>query len=149
MKIWMLAGVLALVMGAGLMAGCIDQVADPELDFHILDVMTNTTSPNPEGVDADAGYHFVYVKVRVENENRDADLTIAPRTFTLDDNSTTEVKGKYLANLDLRRIDSIRIDPFDEKIFWVVFSVPRDTQMLYMRYIGTLDEPVENRMPDY
>jgi len=149
MKIWMIGGMLALIIGAGLIAGCTDQVVDPELDFHIMEITTNSTSPNPESVDADPGYHFVYVKVRVENENRDADLTIVPKTFTLDDNGTNEIKGKFMANLDLRRIDSIRIDAFDEKIFWVLFSVPEDDQMLYMRYRGTLDEPVEKKMPDY
>jgi hypothetical protein len=149
MKMILFGAMAALILGAGIMAGCIDQVADPDLDFHILEVTTNSTSPNPESVEADGGYHFVYVKVRVENENKDADLTIGPRTFTLDDNSTTEVKGKYLANNDLRRIDSIRVDAFDEKIFWVVFSIPEDTRMLYMRYRGTLDEPVEKKMPDY
>lgn len=149
MKTLLFGAMAVLILGAGLMAGCIDQVADPDLDYHILEVTTNTTSPNPESVDADGGYHFVYVKVRVENENKDADLTIGPKTFTLDDNSTTEVKGKYLANTDLRRIDSIRVDPNDEKIFWVVFHVPEDSTMLYMRYRGTLDEPVEKKMPDY
>ncbi len=149
MKIWIVGVVMALIAGAGIMAGCIDQVADPDLDLHILDVMTNTTSPNPGSADADDGYEFVYVKVRVENENRDADLSIFPKTFTLDDNSTTEVKGKYLANMDLRRIDSIRVDAFDEKIFWVVFQVPQGEKMIYMRYRGTLDEPVEEKMPEY
>lgn len=149
MKIWLFGTMAALMIGAGIMAGCIDQVIDPELDFHILDVNTNTTSPNPGSVVADDGYEFVYVKVRVENENRDADLTVSPRTFTLDDNSTNEVKGKYLANMDLRRIDSIRVDPLDERIFWVVFKVPVDATMLYIRYTGTLDEPIEQRMPEY
>jgi len=149
MKIWQFGALAALVLGAGLMAGCIDQVADPELDFHIMEVATNTTSPNPGSEAAEQGYHFVYVKVRVENLNKDADLTIAPKTFTLDDNSTVEEKGEYMANLELRRIDSIRVDPMDEKIFWVIFEVPDGTRMLYMRYKGTLDEPIEKDMPDY
>ncbi len=149
MKMLFYGAMAVLILGAGLMAGCTDQIADPDLDFHILEVTTNSTSPNPESVEADGGYHFVYVKVRVENENKDADLTIIPKTFTLDDNSSTEVKGKYLANTDMRRIDSIRVDAIDEKIFWVIFQVPEDEDMLYMRYRGTLDEPVEKKMPDY
>ncbi len=34
-------------------------------------------------------------------------------------------------------------------IFWVVFKVPEDATMLYMRYIGTLDEPIEQKLPEY
>lgn len=148
MKLWIL-GALAAIIGAGLMAGCIDQVADPELDFHVMEVQTNTTSPNPGAEEVESGHHFLYVKVRVENLNRDADLTIGPRTFTVDDNDTVEVNGAHLANADLRDIDSIRVDPLDEKIFWVVFKVPDGYRMLYIRYVGTLDEPKELSLPEY
>ncbi|OYT45809.1 hypothetical protein B6U90_02410 [Thermoplasmatales archaeon ex4484_6] len=149
MKMWMFGMTAVLIIGAAVMAGCIDEVVDPDLDFAVMDVMTNSTSPNPESVRADDGYEFLYVKVRIGNENRDTDLTVGPKTFSVDDNGTTEVRGKFLANMDLRKVDSIRIDPDSEKMVWVIFEVPRDSGMLYIRYRGTLDEPLERKLPDY
>ena len=146
---WAMLGLAALIMGAGLMAGCIDEVADPNLEFTVMDVALNNSSPNPSSVDAGSGYRFLYVKVRLVNLNEKVDLTVVPESFAVDDNSTVEKRGDHMATLDMRRIDSIRVDPQDEKIFWVTFKVPTDSRMTFIRYRGTLDEPVERTMPEY
>ncbi|MDG6224168.1 MAG: DUF4352 domain-containing protein [Candidatus Thermoplasmatota archaeon] len=149
MRMWAMIGLAALIMGAGLMAGCIDEVADPTLEFNVMDVALNNSSPNPSSVDAGSGYQFLYVKVRLVNLNEKADLTVVPGSFAVDDNSTVEKRGDHMATLDMRRIDSIRVDPQDEKIFWVTFKVPTDSKMIFIRYRGTLDEPVERTLPEY
>ena len=149
MKAIYLLGLAALVLGAGLFAGCIDEVVDPTLNFSVLDVMINESSPNPNSIPALNGSHFVYVKVKVNNQNENSDLVIAPVSFFADDNMT-EVEGSFLANQStLRRIDSITVDPKSFKEFWVIFEVPDGTKLIYIRYRGTLDEPIEKKMPDY
>ncbi len=141
-------GLAALVIGAGLLAGCVEEVLDPDLDFEVLDVYTNLSSPNPNS-ENETGFHHVYVKVDMENKNKELDITIAGASFYADDNAT-EVTGTYLANeTTVRRIDSIRIDANTNKAFWVVFKVPDGTTLTYIRYRGTLDEPVEKNMPPY
>jgi len=142
-------GLAALVIGAGLLAGCVEEVLDPDLDFEVLSAYTNNTSPNPNGINATDGFHFVYVKVEMENKNKELDITIAGASFYADDN-VTEVTGQYIANgSTIRRIDSIRVDADTSKIFWVIFEVPDGTTLTYIRYRGTLDEPVERNMPTY
>jgi hypothetical protein len=149
MKTVYLIGLASLVMVAGLLAGCVEEVLDPDLNFKVLNVYTNNTSPNPGGVNASLDKHFVYVKVVMENKNKELDLTIGPESFYADDN-VTEVTGSYLANgTSQRRIDSIRVDAKTNKEFWVVFEVPDGTKLTYIRYRGTLDEPVEKKMPGY
>jgi hypothetical protein len=149
MKAVYMLGLAAMVIGAALLAGCVEEVLDPDLDFEVLDVYTNQTSPNPNGVNATDDHHFVYVQVEMENKNDELDLTIAGGSFYADDN-VTEVTGMYLANgSTVRRIDSIRIDADTSKTFWVIFEVPDGTKLTYIRYRGTLDEPVEKMMPSY
>lgn len=149
MKAVYILGLAALVIGAGLLAGCVEEVLDPDLDFQVLDVYTNMTSPNPNSVNATEGHHFVYVHVEMENKNKELDLTITGSSFYVDDN-VTEVTGSYMANgSTIRRIDSIRVDADTQKTFWVIFEVPDGTQLTYIRYRGTLDEPVERNMPSY
>lgn len=149
MKAVYILGLAALVIGAGLLAGCVEEVLDPDLDFKVLSVYTNNTSPNPNSVNATDDHHFVYVKVKMENKNEELDLTIAAGSFYADDNMT-EVTGSYIANgSSIRRIDTIRIDADADKEFWVIFEVPDGTKLTYIRYRGTLDEPVEKEMPSY
>ncbi|MBN1389302.1 MAG: hypothetical protein JXA22_01525 [Candidatus Thermoplasmatota archaeon] len=149
MKAIYMIGLALLVIGAGILAGCVDEVVDPELNFRVMDVHTNLTSPNPNGVNASEGHHFVYVQVELENKNKDLDLTIAPGSFYADDN-VTEVIGSYLANgTTLRRIDTIRVDANTKKVFWVTFEIPDGIKLTYIRYRGTLDEPVQKDLPDY
>jgi hypothetical protein len=149
MKTVYMLGLAAIVLGAGLLVGCVDEALDPELNFKVLEVNTNTASPNPGSVNATEGNHFVYVKVEMKNKNEDLDLTIVPESFSADDNAT-EVEGSYLANEStVRNIDSIRVDADTDKVFWVIFEVPDGTKLTYIRYRGTLDEPVEKEMPDY
>jgi hypothetical protein len=149
MKAVYMLGLAAIVIGAGLLAGCVDEALDPELNFKVLEVNTNTASPNPNSVNATDGNHFVYVKVEMKNKNDDLDLTILPEMFSADDNST-EVTGSYLANVStVRGIESIRVDADTDKVFWVIFEVPDGTKLTYIRYRGTLDEPVEKEMPSY
>jgi hypothetical protein len=124
MKAVYMLGLAALVLGAALLAGCVEEVLDPDLDFEPLTAYTNQTSPNPNGENATEGNHFVYVKVEMENKNENLDLTIFAESFYADDN-LTEVTGSFLANeTTIRRIDSIRIDADAEKTFWVIFEVP-------------------------
>ena len=114
-----------------------------------MDVYTNMTSPNPNSMNATDGHHFVYVQVEMENKNKELDITISGASFYADDN-VTEVTGSYLANWStVRRIDSIRVDASTTKTFWVIFEVPDGTTLTYIRYRGTLDEPVEKNMPSY
>jgi hypothetical protein len=149
MKAVYMLGLAALVLSAALLAGCIEEVLDPDLDFTPVTAYTNQTSPNPNGVNATDGYHFVYVQVEMENKNENVDLTILAESFYADDN-VTEVTGSYLANVTtVRRIDSIRIDADTKKTFWVIFEVPDGTKLTFIRYRGTLDEPVEKDMPSY
>ncbi|MGA1792925.1 MAG: hypothetical protein ACMUHM_03150 [Thermoplasmatota archaeon] len=150
MKAVYMLGLAALVIGAGLLAGCVEEVADPDLTFSVVEVRTNATSPNPNGESADPGHHWLYVKVKVNNLNERNDLTVFPGTFYADDN-VTEYTGEYLANgSSIRRIDSIRIDPNTNKEFWVIFGqIPDGDKMVFIRYRGTLDEPVEKKLPDY
>ena len=150
MKILYMLGLAALVIGAGLLAGCVEEAVDPDLNFSVQTVMTNATSPNPNGQSADPGHHWLYVKVKVTNLNEDLDLTIGAGSF-YSDNNVTEYTGSYLANAtSLRRIDSIRIDPNTYKEFWVVFGqIPDADKMIYIRYRGTLDEPIEKELPGY
>ena len=96
MKAVYMLGLAALVIGAGLLAGCVDEVLDPDLDFEVLDVTTNLSSPNPNS-ENETGFHHVYVKVDMENKNKEIDITIAGASFYADDN-VTEVTGQYLAN---------------------------------------------------
>ena len=149
MKAVYMLGLAALIIGAGLFAGCVDEVLDPDLNFQVMDAYTNNTSPNPNGENASMDKHFVYVRVKMENKNKDLDITIAPGSFYADDN-VTEVTGSYLANAStVRRIDTLRIDASAEKEFWVIFEVPDGTKLTFIRYRGTLDEPVEKEMPSY
>lgn len=149
MRVVLLIGLAVLVVGGGIIAGCLDEVLDPDLDFEVLEANTNTTSPPPAPETAENGTHFLWVKVRVENQNENNDLTIAPGFFTVDDNADIEEEGEFLANDNARNIDSIRVDPGLSKDFWVIFRLPEDSQMEYIRYKGTLDEPVEKELPDY
>ena len=145
-----LIGMAFLVIGAGIIAGCVEEVLDPDLDFKVLEVTTNSTSPVPEPETADNGTHFLWVKVRVENQNENNDLTVTPTFFTVDNNADVEEEGKHLANgTSMRKITSLRIDPGTEKEFWVIFNVPDGETMEYIRYIGSLDEPIEKDMPSY
>lgn len=150
MKIVYMLGLAALLIGAGFLAGCVEEIVDPDLNFSVKEVMTNTTSPNPSGESADPGNHWLYVKVRVNNLNERHDLTIAAGSFYAD-NNVTEHTGSYIANgTSMRRIDSIRIDPNTFKEFWVVFGqIPNSDNMTYIRYRGTLDEPIERKLPSY
>jgi hypothetical protein len=149
MKTVYMLGLAAIVLGAGLLAGCVDEALDPELNFKVLEVNTNTVSPNPGGVNATDGNHYVDVKVEMKNKNDDLDLTILPESLSADDNET-EVTGSYLANVStVRGIESIRVDADTDKIFWVIFEVPDGTKLTYIRFRGTLDEPVEKEMPSY
>lgn len=139
-----------LVIGAGIMAGCVEEVLDPDLDYEVLDVEKNSTSPNPSGVKAENGTHFLWVKIRLENHNENSDLSVGPTFFTVDNNADVEKEGEYLANATtMRRIDTLRVDPGSEKEFWIIFNVPDDTTMEYIRYVGSLDEPVEKELPDH
>ncbi|MEA3558607.1 MAG: DUF4352 domain-containing protein [Candidatus Thermoplasmatota archaeon] len=145
-----LIGMAVLVMGAGIIAGCVEEVMDPNLDFSVLEVNTNSTSPTPEPETADNGTHFLWVKVRVDNQNENNDLTVTPAFFTVDNNADVEEEGKYLANGTSKRgISTIRIDPGLQKEFWVIFNVQDGKTMNYIRYVGSLDEPIEKDMPSY
>lgn len=150
MRAWIMVGLAVVVLGAGFLAGCVDEVLDPELDFEVLEVKTAAVSPPPVSIDAPNGSQYILVQVRVINQNEDNDLTVFPGSFEVDDNNVTVEEGKYLANTDERDIgDSLRIDPGEEKTFWVIFEVEDGIVMEYIRYVGTLDEPVERDMPNY
>ena len=143
-----MVGLVALILGGGLIVGCLEDVLDPELDFEVLETMESNTAPPPGNDTAEDGNQFLYVKVRVENQNEEdeADLTIWPGSFKVDNNADVDEEGSYLANENDRRIDSIRVDPETTKTFWVVFEVPEDQDMVYIRYVGTLDEPIEKEL---
>lgn len=149
MKLWIIIGLAVSVLGAGFMAGCLDEVVDPDLEYEVLEIYTNQTSPAPVSDSAESGQHFLYVKVSVENLNEENDLTIGPGTFTVDDNNSTVEEGEYLANDQKRDIDTIRVDPEETKTFWVIFEVEDGIVMEYIRYEGTLDEPKELELPEY
>jgi len=149
MRTMILIALGVLVLGGALTAGCLDQVLDPEMDFRVLEVGTNRTSPTPMSVNATNGNTFLWVKVSVENLNENVDLTVGPRMFSVDDNERTEERGEFMANMDRRRLDTIRVDPMEEKTIWVLFEVPLNATMSYIRFRGTLDEPVEHIMPEY
>ncbi len=152
MKPQVLAGALLLVMAAGLIAGCteIEETIDPDLKMTVIEVVAKGQSPAPTAVNASEGNEFLYIKINITNDNEKADHTIwnADR-FSVDDNSATQIEGGYLANLDSRTVDSLIIDTGEGKTFWVVFEVPSDMQMLYIRYDGGLDEPLDNEIPAY
>ena len=150
MKAWTWIGIAALVMVAGFLAGCLDEVLDPDVDFSINEAKTAEVSPPPVSVNATDGHHYVFVNITFINDNDDTDVILGPGSFTLDDNNVTTVDGKYLANLNGRDIgDSISVDPGSEKTFWVIFEVQDGLVMEYMRYEGPTDEPVEKEMPNY
>lgn len=145
-----LIGMAIMVIGAGIIAGCVDEVIDPDLNFSVIEVAKNQTSPVPEPETAENGSHYLWIKVRVDNQNENSDLTITPGFFTADNNGDVEEEGKYLANgTSMRKINSIRIDPGTKKTFWVVFLVDDGVTMEYIRYVGSLDEPIEKELPSY
>ncbi len=149
MRPLILAALGVLVLGGALTAGCLDQVLDPEMDFRVLEVETNRTSPTPMSVNATNGNTFLWAKVSIENLNENVDLTVGPRMFSVDDNKDIEERGEFMANMDRRRLDTIRVDPLEEKTIWVIFEVPLNTTMSYIRFRGTLDEPVEHILPEH
>ncbi|MGA1821870.1 MAG: DUF4352 domain-containing protein [Thermoplasmatota archaeon] len=150
MKPWIMLGLAVVVLGVGFLAGCIDEVLDPDLEFEVQEVKTGTVSPPPVSMNVTNGSHYLFVEVRVINQNEDNDITIFPGSFEVDDNDVTTEEGRYLANEDERDIGgSIRIDPGEEKTFWVIFEVDDGIVMKYIRYVGTLDEPVERELPSY
>jgi hypothetical protein len=153
MKKEMLAGTLLLIMAAGLIAGCterVEETVDPDLKLTVYEVIAKDKSPAPNAVNASEGKEFLYVKINLTNKNDKADHTVwNADKFTVDDNNATEVEGSYLANNDMREIDTLIIDQGEGKAFWVVFEVSIDVKMLYFRYNAGLDEPMESEIPDY
>ncbi len=148
-----LAGALLMVMAAGLVVGCTERFeenVDPDLELNVLEVVAKDKSPAPNSKNASDGKEFLYVKINITNNNDKADHTVwnADR-FSVDDNSATEVDGSYLANNDMREIDTLIIDKGEGKTFWVAFEVDNDMKMLYFRYNAGLDEPLESELPDY
>ena len=149
----MLAGAIMVVLAAALISGCTERVeesVDPDLDIRILEVVAKNTSPAPNARNASDGKEFLYVKVNLTNDNDKADHTVwdADR-FSVDDNSATVVEGSYIANNDMREIETIIIDHGTGKTFWIVFEVSNTIKMLYFRYEAGLDEPIDAEIPDY
>jgi hypothetical protein len=54
-----------------------------------------------------------------------------------------------MANLEMRSIGRILVDAGTSKMFWLVFKVPNDQNMTYLRFEGTADEPIEVKLPGY
>ncbi len=153
MRTNMLVGVLFLVLTAGIIAGCLEEVeetVDPDLDLIVIEIVAKDKSPAPNAVNASDGKEFLYVKINITNQNDKADHTVwnADR-FSVDDNSATEVDGSFLSNVDMREIDTLIIDVDTGKTFYVVFEVPNDIKMVYFRYNAGLDEPLDTELPDY
>jgi hypothetical protein len=149
----MLTGALLLVMAAGLVAGCTERVeenVDPDLEIRVLEVQAKDKSPAPNAKNASDGKEFLFVKINLTNDNDKADHTVwnADR-FSVDDNSAKKVDGSYLANNDMREIETLIVDHGTGKTFWIVFEVEDDMKMKYLRYDAGLDEPIDNEIPDY
>jgi hypothetical protein len=123
---------------------------DPDLDLTIKEVSAQFTSPAPNARNASDGKEFLYVKINITNDNDKTKHTVwdADR-FSVDDNSALQIDGKFLANNEMREIDTLIIDEGQGKTFYVVFEVPDDMIMKYLRYDPGLDEPLDSEIPSY
>jgi hypothetical protein len=153
MRSTMLVPMLILIFIGVTLAGCtekVEETIDPDLDLKVLEVVAMGQSPAPNAKNSSEGKEFLYVKVNITNDNKKADHTVwDPDRFKVDDNSATQIDGSHLANLDMREIESLIIDIGEGKTFWIVFEVPNDQQMIYIRYEAGLDEPLDSELPSY
>lgn len=152
MKSYILA-CLTLVVALGVIAGCTDKVEetlDPDLKMTVHESFARYTSPAPGTKNASEGKEFLYIKINITNNNEKTKHTVwNADLFSVDDNGATQVEGAYLANLDMREIDSIAIDEGTGKTFYAVFEVPDDMDMKYIRYEPGIDEPLDAEIPAY
>lgn len=152
MDLKVIAPVALLVLSAALIAGCtsVEETLDPELEMTVLEVTTKGKSPAPYAVNASEGKEFLYVKVNITNKNEEANHNIlGPDRFSVDNNDDTVVEGDHFANMDMRSMDTLLLQEGEGKTFWVVFEVPNDMAMVYLRYEGGIDEPIDTELPVY
>ncbi len=152
MKSTMVLG-LSVFLTVCMIAGCTDKVEetlDPNLKLTVHEAVAMFTSPAPSSRNATDGKEFLYVKINITNNNEKTDHTVfnADR-FSVDDNDATSFEGSFIANLDMREMNSLVIDHGAGKTFYVVFEVAEDLDMKYLRYEPGIDEPLDAEIPEY
>jgi hypothetical protein len=130
-------------------AGCLKELVDPKMDINVVEVKALATPPALVNDTVVSGEEFLYIKVNLTSENEDVDQFVNPEEFTVDNNGSSTYPGLYMANLEMRSIGRILVDAGTSKEFWIVFKVPNDQKMTYLRFEGTADEPIEVKLPDY
>ncbi len=137
------------VMAILLTAGCLKELVDPKMDIKVVEVKALGAPPALVNDTLGQGEEYLYVRVNLTSENEDVDQFVNPNEFTVDNNGTSTYQGLFMANLEMRSIGRILVDAGTYKEFWLVFKVPNDQKMTYLRFEGTADEPIEVKLPDY
>jgi len=145
---WMMAP-MALTMALLMTAGCLEELVDPQMDIKVLEAKALDTAPALVNDTLGTGNEYLYIRVNLTSENEDVDQWVNPNEFTVDANGTKTYPGLFMANMEMRSIGRMLVDAGTSKTFWLVFEVPGNVTMLYLRFEGTADEPVEVSLPAY